>query len=74
MISYKSLLSCQVWYHMLLIPALMRQRQGDLCEFGANPVYIVSSRSPRGYALSKKNNRTKKQKSVSIVIYAIHTE
>ena len=32
---------------MSLIPALGRQRQGDLCEFEASLVYILSSRTAR---------------------------
>ena len=32
---------------MLLIPALGRQRQADLCEFKASIVYKVSSRTAR---------------------------
>ena len=34
---------------MPLIPALGRQRQGDLCEFEANLVYKVNSRTDKGY-------------------------
>jgi len=32
---------------MALIPALGRQRQADLCEFGASLVYRESSRTAR---------------------------
>ena len=32
---------------MTLTPALRRQRQADLCEFGASLVYLVSCRSFR---------------------------
>ncbi|EDL07783.1 mCG1044129, isoform CRA_b [Mus musculus] len=34
---------------MLLIPALRRQRQVDLCEFLANLVYMLDVRSLGGY-------------------------
>lgn len=33
----------QVWWQMPLLPALERQRQADLCEFGASLVYVVNS-------------------------------
>ena len=45
--------------HMPLNPALGRQRQVDLCEFGASVVYRVSSRAARStqrdLVLGKKN-------------------
>jgi hypothetical protein len=34
------------WGHTLLIPALGRQRQADLCEFEASLVYKVSPGQP----------------------------
>ena len=42
-----------------MIPALLRQRQADLCEFEANLVYRVSSRTAR--TLSQRNPVSKKQ-------------
>jgi hypothetical protein len=44
-----------------LIPALGRQRQEDLCEFKASPVYRVSSRTARATQrnLVLKNNACK---------------
>jgi hypothetical protein len=38
----------QCWYTPLF-SALGRQRQADLCEFRARPVYVRSSRSVKGY-------------------------
>ena len=35
--------SVKWWWHTPLIPALGRQRQVDLCEFGASLVYRASS-------------------------------
>ena len=35
------------WWHMLLIPALGRQKQANLCEFEASPVYRTSSKPAR---------------------------
>jgi hypothetical protein len=35
------------WWHSLLIPALGRQRQVDLCEFEVSLVYRVTSRTSR---------------------------
>ena len=35
------------WWYAPLIPALRRQRQGDLCEFKTNLVYRVSARTAR---------------------------
>ena len=37
--------SGRLWWPTALIPAFRRQRQVDLCEFKANLVYIVSSRT-----------------------------
>ena len=36
-----------MWWHMLLILALWRQRQGDFYEFEDTLVYRVSSRTAR---------------------------
>jgi hypothetical protein len=36
-----------VWWCTPLTPVLGRQRQVDLCEFEANLVYVVSSRTAR---------------------------
>jgi hypothetical protein len=36
---------------MLLIPALGRQKQSDLCEFKASLVYIVNSRDSQKYVV-----------------------
>lgn len=35
-----------VWQHMLLIPTLGKQGQGDLCELGASMVYMASLKPP----------------------------
>ena len=35
------------WWYTSLVPALGRQRQGDLCEFEASLVYRASSRTAR---------------------------
>jgi len=32
------------WWHMTLVPAFRRQRQMDLCEFGASLFYRASSK------------------------------
>jgi hypothetical protein len=40
---------------MFLIPALRKQRQVDLCEFEANVVYRVSSRTTRATWRSTSN-------------------
>lgn len=37
----------QTWWNTLLIAALVRKRQGDLCEFKASLVYRISSRTGR---------------------------
>ena len=44
---------------MPLIPALGRQRQGDLCEFEVSLVYTASSRTAR--AVTQRNPVLKKQ-------------
>ena len=41
------------WWHTLLIPALRRQRQEDLCESEASLVYRVSFRTAR--AVTQRN-------------------
>ena len=49
---------------MLLIPALERQRQKDLCEFEASMVYIVSSHTARDIqseTLSQTDRQTDRQ-------------
>jgi hypothetical protein len=38
---------CWMWQSMLLIPALRRQKQAELCKFKASLTYIVSSRTAR---------------------------
>ena len=43
---------------MLLMPPLWRQRKMDLCEFGANLVYRVSSRIAKA---TQKNPVSKKE-------------
>lgn len=43
---FRELLS-QVWWNILLIPALVRQRQMDLVKFEANLIYITSFRTAR---------------------------
>jgi hypothetical protein len=35
----------RLWWHKPLIPALMRQRQEDLCEFEARIIYRTNSRN-----------------------------
>jgi len=47
LIEWKSPSSARWWWCKLLIPALRRQRQVDLCEFKASLVYRVSSRTGR---------------------------
>jgi hypothetical protein len=42
-----------VWWYIPLIPALQRQRQVDLCDFKANLVYKVSSRTAK--AITQRN-------------------
>jgi hypothetical protein len=37
----------QTWWYRLLMPALRRQKQVDLCEFKASLVYRESSRIAR---------------------------
>ena len=46
-IPIKNGLSAGSWWSILLIPALRRQRQEDLCDFKASLVYRVSSRTAR---------------------------
>ena len=48
---------------MPLVPVLGRQRQADLCEFEANPVYVVSFRTARATQRNPvlKKPKTKKQ-------------
>jgi hypothetical protein len=51
---------------MLVIPALRRQRQVDLCKFKASLVYRVSSRTARAtqknpVSTNTKQNKTKQQ-------------
>ena len=49
-----------VWWRMLLILALRRQRLVDLCEIEASPVYRVSSRTTElgsETPLSQKQNK-----------------
>jgi hypothetical protein len=41
----KEFLSRSGWWHMALIPALLQQRQADLCEFEASLIYRVSFRT-----------------------------
>jgi hypothetical protein len=51
----------------VIIPALRRQRQGDLCEFKANLVYRVSSRTVRATPVLKNKTKTKKKSTWSMV-------
>ena len=48
------------WWCMPLIPALGRQRQVDLCEFKARPVYRVSQDRLQSYreTLSQQQQQT----------------
>ena len=43
----------QVWWCMPLIPALVRQKQGDIYEFEASLVYKVSPGLPELYNIEK---------------------
>ena len=55
--------TCFYSRHMLLFPALGRQRQEALCEYMASLVYRVSSRATwRKTVLEKKNKRKEKRK------------
>ena len=47
------------WWHLLLIPALKRQRQVDLCEFEVSMVYIMGSRTVK--ATKRNGLENKKQ-------------
>ena len=48
------------WWHIPLIPALMRQRQVDLCEIEAGLVYKVSFRTARATQRNPVLKRKKK--------------
>ena len=65
-----TVLSWQQWC-IPLIPALSRQRQEDLCEFKANLVYTVSSRTARttqrNLVLKKQNNKMPKEEKTVIM-------
>ena len=50
------------WCHKPLIPALVRQRQVDICEFKVSLVYRVSSRIPR-VTLRNPVSKTKQSKT-----------
>ena len=58
---------------MPLILALGRQRQADLYEFEASMVYRVSSRTgskaTQRNPVSKKQNKTNKQKRIRVVLF-----
>jgi hypothetical protein len=59
-------ISCD-WWRALLIPALGKQRQEDLCEFEASLVYRVSStiaRATQRNPVSTKQNKTKQNKMI----------
>ena len=49
------------WWYRPLIPALRRQRPVDLCEFKANLVYTVSSRTAK--TVTQRNPVSKNTKS-----------
>jgi hypothetical protein len=54
------------WWRMSLIPACGRQRQVDLCEFGASLVYRARSRTARTmqrdpFSKNKNKNKTKRK-------------
>jgi hypothetical protein len=50
-----------MWWCSSLLPALGRQRESDLCEFKASPVYNVNSRTVRA---TQRNPVSKKQRIV----------
>ena len=52
---------------MPLIPAFGKQRQGDLCEFEANLIYIVSSRT---VGLCRETLSWKRKKVVGLKVIA----
>ena len=51
----KDYLLARQWWCTPVIPALRRQRQGDLCQFKASLVYRVSSRMAR--AVTQRNQK-----------------
>ena len=54
-----------MWWRRSLIPALWRQRQGNLCEFKASLVYIASfrrARATQGNSVSKKKKKKRREK------------
>jgi hypothetical protein len=55
----KALLSQMMMVH-ILIPAVVRQKQVDLCEFETNLVHRTSSRTAKG---TQKNSCLEKKKS-----------
>ena len=60
------------WWYVPLIPALLRQRQMDLCEFKASLVYRVSSRT--GSIATEKPCLRKRQKKVGEIMLSLMME